>query len=245
MASIPTKSAFSLQISPSAIRLSQVFHSFSPSIVTAYSSRKMAFVRSAFASLPPPVASALRADTSGAASDGPLIWEERIEMGIYRCRFLTFFGVLGSLMGSVICYLKGCVYVMNSITEYFSNGGKVIFMLVEAIDIYLIGTVMLVFGMGLYELFISNFDVAKNSSHGSSFIGLFKLPERPKWLEIQSVQELKTKLGHVIVLVLLIGLFDKSKKVTINSPIDLLCFATSVLLSSGCLYLLSMLQSSK
>ncbi|KAG0452885.1 hypothetical protein HPP92_025549 [Vanilla planifolia] len=104
----------------------------------------------------------------------------------------------------------GCVYVMNSITEYFSNGGKVIFMLVEAIDIYLIGTVMLVFGMGLYELFISNFDVAKNSSHGSSFIGLFKLPERPKWLEIQSVQELKTKLGHVIVLVLLIGLFDKS-----------------------------------
>lgn len=103
---------------------------------------------------------------------------------------------------------------------------------------------MLVFGMGLYELFISNFDVAKSSSHGSSLIGLFKLPERPKWLEIQSVKELKTKVGHVIVLVLLIGLLDKGKKVQISTSTDLLCLAASVFLSSGGLYLLSQLQNS-
>ncbi|XP_020596467.1 uncharacterized protein LOC110036376 [Phalaenopsis equestris] len=108
---------------------------------------------------------------------------------------------------------------------------------------YLIGTVMLVFGMGLYEIFISKLDVAKNSSHGSSFIGLFKLPEKPKWLEIKSVSELKTKVGHAVVLVLLIGLFDKSRKLAICSTNDLLYFAASILLSSGCLYLLSMLQS--
>jgi len=34
---------------------------------------------------------------------------------------------------------------------------------------------MLVFGMGLYELFISNLDIAKTSSYESNFFGLFKL----------------------------------------------------------------------
>ncbi|KAJ3690885.1 hypothetical protein LUZ61_020049 [Rhynchospora tenuis] len=137
---------------------------------------------------------------------------------------------------------KGCVYVYDSFAEHFVSGGKVITMLVEAIDVYLIGTVMLVFGMGLYELFICNLDIAKTSSYGSNLLGLFRLPERPKWLAIKSVNELKTKLGHVIVMVLLIGLFENSKKIAIETPTDLLCFAASILLSSGCLYLLSKLN---
>lgn len=68
------------------------------------------------------------------------------------------------------------------------------------------------------------------------------IQERPKWLDIKTVNELKTKLGHVIVMLLLIGLFDKSKKAAINTPADLLCFASSILLSSGCLFLLSRLK---
>ncbi|KAJ4729137.1 UPF0114 domain-containing protein [Melia azedarach] len=176
--------------------------------------------------------------------------EENIEKVIYGCRFMTLLGVFGSLIGSFLCFIKGCTYVVASFAEYFVNRGKVILLLVEAIDVYLLGTVMLVFGMGLYELFVSNLDIAKllskeNAHHRSNLFGLFALKERPRWLEIKSVNELKTKLGHVIVMLLLIGLFDKSKKAVIHSPLDLLCFATSVLLSSGCLFLLSKLNGSK
>jgi uncharacterized membrane protein YqhA len=39
-------------------------------------------------------------------------------------------------------------------------------------DMFLVGTVMFVFGTGLYELFISNTD----NSYGSNLFGLFKLP---------------------------------------------------------------------
>jgi uncharacterized membrane protein YqhA len=74
---------------------------------------------------------------------------------------------------------------------------------------------------------------------------LLCLQERPKWLEIHSVSDLKTKLGHVIVMVLLVGISEKSKRVTITSCTDLFCFAASILLSSGCLYLLSKLGSTK
>jgi uncharacterized membrane protein YqhA len=72
----------------------------------------------------------------------------------------------------------------------------------------------------------------------------FIFQERPKWLDIKTVNELKTKLGHVIVMLLLIGLLDRSKKAVIHSPADLLCFSASILLSSGSLFLLSKLNES-
>ncbi|XP_027360484.1 uncharacterized protein LOC113868786 isoform X2 [Abrus precatorius] len=145
---------------------------------------------------------------------------------------------------------KGCTFVAESFLQYFVNRSKVIQMLIEAIDLYLLGTVMLVFGMGLYELFVSNLGSGSSlpdqkPSDRSSLFGLFPLKERPKWLDIKTVNELKTKLGHVIVMLLLIGLFDKSKKATIQSPVDLLCFCASVLLSSSCLFLLSKLNEAK
>ncbi|XP_022937012.1 uncharacterized protein LOC111443436 [Cucurbita moschata] len=172
--------------------------------------------------------------------------EEGLEKAIYRCRFMAFLGVLGSLIGSVLCFVKGCVHVAASLSEYFVNRGKVIMLLVEAIDVYLLGTVMLVFGTGLYELFISNLGSARSFSersvlHRSNLFGLFTLKERPKWMNITTVNELKTKLGHVIVMLLLIGFFDKSKKVVIQSPGDLLCLAVSIFLSSATLFLLSKL----
>ncbi|GER57643.1 ATP synthase gamma chain [Striga asiatica] len=173
--------------------------------------------------------------------------EVYIEKLIYGCRFFAILAVWGSLVGSFLCFVKGCVYVVSSFQGYFVDRGKTIASLVEATDVYLLGTVMLVFGMGLYELFISNLDKSKSMSDGrityrSSLFGLFTLKERPRWLEIKTVNELKTKLGHVIVMLLLIGLFDKSKKTIIQSPFDLLCFSASVLLSSGCLFLLSKLN---
>ncbi|KAH6556832.1 hypothetical protein KP509_1Z152400 [Ceratopteris richardii] len=189
-----------------------------------------------------------------------LYLEEFIEKSIFNCRFLTLLGIAGSLAGSILCFLKGCTFVMQSFKEYFmtclvqgSGSGRVILLLVEAVDVYLMGTVMLIFGMGLYELFISTLDVpggncfasgSRTTVCGSNLFGLFRLMERPKWLEIRSLDELKTKLGHVIVMILLVGMFEKSKKVPIHSGIELLFFSASILFASGCLYVLSKLHSS-
>ncbi|XP_016201294.1 uncharacterized protein LOC107642449 isoform X2 [Arachis ipaensis] len=145
---------------------------------------------------------------------------------------------------------KGSTIVAESFSSYLIDRSKIIQMLIEAIDVYLLGTVMLVFGMGLYELFVSNLGSAsslpdQDPSHRSNLFGLFVLKERPKWLEISTVNELKTKVGHVIVMLLLIGLFDKSKKAVIQTPLDLLCFCASVFLSSSCLFLLSKLNEAK
>ncbi|MCO5583759.1 hypothetical protein L7F22_037673 [Adiantum nelumboides] len=136
--------------------------------------------------------------------------EEFIEKAIFNCRFFTLMGVVGSLTGSVLCFLKGCSFVVMSFKEYFLtclhgvSTGKVILLLVEAVDVYLMGTVMLIFGMGLYELFISTIDVtggncmsggSRTALCGSNLFGLFRLRERPKWLEIRSLDELKLSLA--------------------------------------------------
>ncbi|XP_066398208.1 uncharacterized protein [Miscanthus floridulus] len=113
--------------------------------------------------------------------------------------------------------------------------------------VYLAGTVMLIFGMGLYGLFISNAsaDVPSESDRalsGSSMFGMFALKERPKWMKITSLDELKTKVGHVIVMILLVKMFERSKMVTIATGLDLLSYSICIFLSSASLYILHMLH---
>ena len=75
--------------------------------------------------------------------------------------------------------------------------------LLQVLDLYLIGTVLLITAIGLYEL----------------FIGEVQLPD---WLIIRNLSDLKTKIVEVIVLVIGIKFFEKL--VTVKDPIDVLWY---------------------
>ncbi|KAL4561927.1 hypothetical protein LXL04_034111 [Taraxacum kok-saghyz] len=97
--------------------------------------------------------------------------------------------------------------------------------------------------VGLYGLFISNAPDTLSQTDdralkGSSLFGMFALRERPKWMKISSLDELKTKVGHVIVMILLVKMFEKSKMVTITTGLDLLSYSMCIFLSSASLYIL-------
>eukprot|EP00897_Mesotaenium_endlicherianum_P007555 jgi/Mesen1/6828/ME000035S06203 len=179
-------------------------------------------------------------------------WEVFIETAIFNCRFFTLMAIMGSLAGALLCFFKGSLYVVDSFRTYFHtclygvHTGKVIFYLIEAIDVYLVGTVMLIFGMGLHGLFISNqpTEGAGNSKAflNSSLFGMFKLTERPQWMKINSLDVMKTKLGHVIVMILLVGMFEKSKKIPIATSLDLVGFAIAIALSSWSILILHQLH---
>ncbi|KAL7616213.1 uncharacterized protein LOC111885264 [Lactuca sativa] len=175
--------------------------------------------------------------------------ESNIERVIFDFRFLALLAVAGSLAGSLLCFLDGCVYVADAYKIYWTSclkgslSGKMVMRLVEAIDVYLAGTVMLIFAVGLYGLFISNApdSIAPEDDRaikGSSLFGMFALRERPKWMKISSLDELKTKVGHVIVMILLVKMFEKSKMVTISTGLDLLSYSVCIFLSSASLYIL-------
>ncbi|KAG6606889.1 hypothetical protein SDJN03_00231, partial [Cucurbita argyrosperma subsp. sororia] len=175
--------------------------------------------------------------------------ESSIERVIFDFRFLALLAVGGSLAGSLLCFLNGCVYICDAYKVYWSScvkgihTGQMVLRLVEAIDVYLAGTVMLIFGMGLYGLFISNVSPDElppvdRALKGSSLFGMFALKERPKWMKISSLDELKTKVGHVIVMILLVKMFERSKMVTIATGLDLLSYSVCIFLSSASLYIL-------
>ncbi|KAL6657103.1 hypothetical protein ACP70R_004883 [Stipagrostis hirtigluma subsp. patula] len=175
--------------------------------------------------------------------------ETTVERVIFDFRFLALLAVAGSLAGSLLCFLNGCVYIKEAYVVYWSSclkgvhTGQMVLKVVEAIDVYLAGTVMLIFGMGLYGLFISNAstDVPSASDRAikvSSLFGMFALKERPKWMKITSLDELKTKVGHVIVMILLVKMFERSKMVTIATGLDLLSYSVCIFLSSASLYIL-------
>ncbi|XP_027341374.1 uncharacterized protein LOC113854541 [Abrus precatorius] len=181
--------------------------------------------------------------------------ESSIERVIFDFRFLALLAIGGSLAGSLLCFLNGCIYIIDAYKVYWTScvkgvhTGQMVLRLVEAIDVYLAGTVMLIFGMGLYGLFISNVtpDVppaVDRALKGSSLFGMFALKERPKWMKISSLDELKTKVGHVIVMILLVKMFERSKMVTIATGLDLLSYSVCIFLSSASLYILHNLHKS-
>ncbi len=161
--------------------------------------------------------------------------EQSFESFLWNTRFFVLFAVIFSMLGGISLFLVASVdiytVVVEVITTYINHlhpakfhevivGG-----LIGAIDLYLMAVVMFIFGFGLYELFISEIDVAKRQ--GAS-----------KILEIHSLDELKDKLGKVIVMVLIVNFFQRVLFTTYTGALDLVYFAVSILALAISLYFL-------
>ena len=92
----------------------------------------------------------------------------------------------------------------------------------------LIGVVMIIFSFGLYELFISDIDAAKNE-HG----------EENQLLAVHSLDQLKDKISKVIVMVLVVGFFQKVGHTAFTGALELLYLALSITAVAVGLYFLS------
>ncbi|KAF0915296.1 hypothetical protein E2562_035331 [Oryza meyeriana var. granulata] len=108
------------------------------------------------------------------------IAEATIHQGVVRCQSFTLIGVAGSLVGSVPCFLEGCGAVLKSFFLQFRtmsqtvDQAEIIKLLIEAIDMFLIGTALLTFGMGMYIMFYGSQSIHKpgmqvDNSHLGSF----------------------------------------------------------------------------
>jgi uncharacterized membrane protein YqhA len=89
--------------------------------------------------------------------------------------------------------------------------------IIGAVDLYLIGVVMLLFSFGLYELFISDIDIAKDDEEREN-----------KILAIHSLDQLKDKISKVIVMVLVVGFFQKVGHTEYNGALEMLYLSLSI-----------------
>ena len=112
-----------------------------------------------------------------------------------RARYAVFIPALASILGALLLMFQGSVAMVVTIIDVVTEGTKLKLTIVDiltAVDAILLGTVLLVIGYGLYELFIDE-DL-----------------EVPVWLQVQDLDDLKSKLIGVVVAiisVIFVGVF--------------------------------------
>jgi uncharacterized membrane protein YqhA len=106
--------------------------------------------------------------------------------------------VIGSLIGAIACLVYGGLVVLRVLADFLvhpqlnEEGVKLVAVgFIQVIDLFLLGTVLYIIAMGLYELFISDELTL------------------PPWLEIHDLDELKARLVGVIVVALVVSFFAK------------------------------------
>lgn len=165
-------------------------------------------------------------------------FEKIFEGTLWNSRFVVLAAVVGSLLAGFAIFYMATVDVVNlfqhslhyadsSLTEEARKAlhDSIVSHIVEVVDGYLLATVMLIFSLGLYELFISDIDQAHGSKAAS------------KIMVINSLDDLKSKLAKVILMIMIVTLFEEAINMHVESPIDLVYFGAAIALISLALYL--------
>ena len=151
--------------------------------------------------------------------------ENKFEKFLWSFRYITILAVILSILSAFTLIVIGSWDIIEAVIFYnplfdasISSNNELLFKLISAIDLFLIGIVLLIFGFGIYELFVSEIDFANAKFTEST-------------LKIRDLDQLKNKIIKVIIIVLIVKFFEKVLKFSENftSPTDLLYFGLSIL----------------
>jgi len=156
---------------------------------------------------------------------------------LWNSRFVIITAVIGSLLAGFAIFYMATVDVGNlfmhalhyadaNLTEETRKAlhDSTVTHIVDVVDGYLLATVMLIFSLGLYELFISDIDQAHGSRASS------------KILVITSLDDLKSRLAKVILMILIVTLFEEAIRMKLSTPLDLVYLGASIALIALALY---------
>ena len=161
--------------------------------------------------------------------------ESIFETFLFNSRLIVLLAVIGSLGAAVLMFLRGALQIVAALGIFIEHpmpshgepgGEELSVTLISSVDSFLFATVLLIFSMGVYELFISKIDPASRTADS-----------RPNWLAIYSLDDLKSAIGKVILMILIVRLFESAVEMKYDEPIHLLWLGLSVIFVSGALFL--------
>ena len=150
---------------------------------------------------------------------------EKFEKLLWSVRYITILAVILSIIAAFTLIILGSWDIVEAVIFYnplfdesISNNNDILFKVISAIDLFLIGIVLLIFGFGIYELFVSEIDFANAKFTEST-------------LKIRDLDQLKNKIIKVVIIVLIVKFFEKVLKFSENftTPMDILYFGLSIL----------------
>jgi len=170
-------------------------------------------------------------DEKGIKKSSEQSFIERVfENLLWSTRYVIIFGVIFSVIASITFFLIGSYEIVDAIVRHtpLTDPGNyhesLLVKVIGAVDLYLIGVVLMIFGFGIYELFISKIDVARNNLDVTI-------------LEIENLDELKQKIIKVIIMVLIVSFFERVLEMEMHTPLEMLYFALSIFALSAGVYL--------
>jgi len=157
---------------------------------------------------------------------------------LWNSRFVVMLAVIGSVAAALALFWITSVDVFYSVSHVLGYADAAISEevrrgvrdsavthVVELVDGYLLAAVMLIFALGLYELFISDIDEARRSAASSRI------------LVIDTLDDLKTKLAKVILIILIVRLFEHAVKLQPDSLLELVYLGGTIALVGLALWL--------
>jgi uncharacterized membrane protein YqhA len=161
--------------------------------------------------------------------------EPYLEGFLWRSRLVVFVAVAASLLTAFAIFYMTAVdvyYTLEHLMHYASLSSEerahlkaqTVAHVVGSVDGFLLGTIMLIFALGLYELFISKIDQAHQEGQS-------------KILFINSLDDLKDKLAKVIVMILIVMFFEQAIFLKPSGPLELLYYSLAIMLIGLALYL--------
>ena len=162
-------------------------------------------------------------------------YERAFERFLWKSRLLVMLAVVPSLLGSLVLFIIGTLDIVTLAIDagaYYLVGGQpdihdsVVPRVVLAVDIYLVAIVLLIFGLGVYRLFVSPIEPAESHPASNPF-------------NVASFDELKDKIARVVILAVIIEFFRAVVDITFETPLDAIYLALSVLALAAALFLMS------
>ena len=163
--------------------------------------------------------------------------EFAVEQLLWGFRFIIILGVFGLLFGSIMIFFLGTMETFT-LLEIFGDHirahglhfdsaivNQIILHIIMTVDDFLLGIVLLIFALGSYDLFISKIEIAEKAAARKNI-------RRPNWLKFRELDELKTILGKVVLMILIINFLKFVIKFDFQEPLEILYLAGGIFLIS-------------
>jgi uncharacterized membrane protein YqhA len=123
-----------------------------------------------------------------------------------RLRYISLIAVISLFTGAVLMFLAGLFRTLGAfvmffsgfsvrLPEHLSESSLASVALIQAVDAFLFALVLLIFSYGIYILFVRTFTADE-------------LCQLPRWMQIESIGELKTTLIQVIIVILAVNVLE-------------------------------------
>lgn len=136
-------------------------------------------------------------------------------------RYLILIAVAGSFVAATTLLIYGGAEIVHAVGRLLAErtvsrrvGAALALSFIEAVDLFLLATVLYIMALGLYELFVVDDDRRR--------------VQVPAWLEIHDLDDLKDKLAAVVVVVM--GVSFLGEVVTWDGERNLLYFGAGIAL---------------